>query len=357
VSHLQRVHGGQLPECRELDAQGCADVIALRTSGLLPAADLAKLEEALAPKIGSHIRLAPPPPPGTAPPAADEGQAEEDPLVRHMPIKPRRETALRLHASPLYAQTDEETSHRNVPAVLLFDRDEDGLPDDAERRFRTDPDDPDTDGDGFTDGDEVRNGYNPLGRGRLVDGIALAPVDVAIVSGAPLEQPKSAGEVSDDLGVAEVAASEPDAEGAEPDAFVITGTGTPGEIVTLFVYSYLPVVMTTEVNDDGTWSYELDAALSDGEHEVYVTVTDETGKIKKKSRPLSFFVAEAEAATPEEFFEEQPEIAAQALAAAQEPTRLFLGPYLAGAAILIAVGGVAIFLLFRGKKPQRPRAG
>ncbi|PJE76077.1 hypothetical protein COV04_00915 [Candidatus Uhrbacteria bacterium CG10_big_fil_rev_8_21_14_0_10_48_11] len=48
------------------------------------------------------------------------------------------------------------------------DTDGDGLFDGEEvRSFGTDPLNPDTDGDGFTDGEEVRNGYNPKGSGRL----------------------------------------------------------------------------------------------------------------------------------------------------------------------------------------------
>ena len=47
-------------------------------------------------------------------------------------------------------------SHAAVPAVLLIDSDEDGLPDDVERRIGTDPFNKDTDGDGF---DEIALGY------------------------------------------------------------------------------------------------------------------------------------------------------------------------------------------------------
>lgn len=57
------------------------------------------------------------------------------------------------------------TYHTNP---LKPDTDEDGLSDfDEIKIWHTDPLNPDTDGDGFKDGAEVKNGYNPLGPGKL----------------------------------------------------------------------------------------------------------------------------------------------------------------------------------------------
>ncbi|MFH1482402.1 MAG: hypothetical protein ABIE46_02705 [Patescibacteria group bacterium] len=48
------------------------------------------------------------------------------------------------------------------------DTDHDGLPDLIEVEiYKTDPKNPDTDGDGYKDGDEVKNGFNPNGSGKL----------------------------------------------------------------------------------------------------------------------------------------------------------------------------------------------
>jgi len=47
-------------------------------------------------------------------------------------------------------------------AAAPLDSDHDGLPDSLELQFKTDPNNPDTDGDGFTDGQEIDWGYNPL---------------------------------------------------------------------------------------------------------------------------------------------------------------------------------------------------
>jgi hypothetical protein len=45
-----------------------------------------------------------------------------------------------------------------------LDADKDGLTDSSERIYGTDPKNPDTDGDGHLDGDEVKNGFNPLNK-------------------------------------------------------------------------------------------------------------------------------------------------------------------------------------------------
>lgn len=61
---------------------------------------------------------------------------------------------------------DEVVVHKTNP--LKADTDDDGLSDGDETLiWRTNPLNPDTDGDGYPDGTEVRNGYSPLGPGKL----------------------------------------------------------------------------------------------------------------------------------------------------------------------------------------------
>lgn len=48
-----------------------------------------------------------------------------------------------------------------------IDSDKDGLTDFVEAFYGTDPFNPDTDGDGYLDGEETATGYNPLDDGRL----------------------------------------------------------------------------------------------------------------------------------------------------------------------------------------------
>lgn len=55
-----------------------------------------------------------------------------------------------------------DSGNTRPPARVLSDRDQDGLTDEAEELYHTDPDNPDTDRDGTRDGDEVAAGRNPL---------------------------------------------------------------------------------------------------------------------------------------------------------------------------------------------------
>jgi hypothetical protein len=266
------------------------------TEGLLPEARFDRINSLLTENIGKIVTYRP----VIAPERATE--TDVDPEVAELiPLRPGKEVKLRVHGSAAYAELADGVSRKAVAAVLIFDTDEDGLPDDVEARLGTDPKEADTDGDGFSDGVEVRSGYNPLGPGRLRDDSVLAPVDEAILSGVPLEQPTFAGTETPNLAVDEVDL----VDDAETPTFRLSGKARPGETVTVFVYSYLPVVLTTTAGSDGNWNYELDSSLGDGEHEVYVTITDDTGKVREKSSPLSFFVAEARAVTAEDFFGEE----------------------------------------------------
>lgn len=133
---------------------------------------------------------------------------------------------------------------------------------------------------------------------------------------------------------------------------VLSGQATPNSTVLVFIYSYVPVVMAAQTDADGNFNIDLsDGALNDGEHEVYVAVTDETGKITKKGNPLSFFVKEAQAVTAEEF--DAPDFQPTAT----EPAREWQAYYLAGVAALMLMalavvwGFAAKFASGEGLKP------
>jgi len=63
---------------------------------------------------------------------------------------------------------DEEAMYGTDPNKI--DTDNDDLTDrDEVKVFKTDPNNPDTDGDSYKDGEEIRNGYDPKGPGRLLE--------------------------------------------------------------------------------------------------------------------------------------------------------------------------------------------
>lgn len=68
----------------------------------------------------------------------------------------------------LCEQIPDEAARESCLAELGgVDADNDGLTNAEEKKYGTDPLNPDTDGDGYKDGEEVKAGYNPLGSGKL----------------------------------------------------------------------------------------------------------------------------------------------------------------------------------------------
>jgi hypothetical protein len=61
-----------------------------------------------------------------------------------------------------YKDGEEVRNGYNPLGPGKLDSDNDGFPDPDERKFGSDPFNPDTDGDGYSDGDEITHGHNPL---------------------------------------------------------------------------------------------------------------------------------------------------------------------------------------------------
>lgn len=222
-------------------------------------------------------------------------------------------------------------------AKITADTDHDGILDyDEIAIYGTNPYNADTDGDGFTDGAEILSGHDPL--------------DARSESLVEFESPKEKGEVRSDImavtGIAtalpeEVATTTPgeNIPKATPKA-IISGTGLPNSFVTIYIFS-TPVVVTLKTDSEGTWTYRFDKEIEDGQHQVYVGITDNAGKIVAKSKPFSFIkVAEAYTADPanNEFDQVSTPVESKSL----------LSNYIIYLILSISVVGIGLLLVFLG---------
>lgn len=110
-----------------------------------------------------------------AQPAAND-QAPVTPDATAVPPAPETSTPGQTEPADANAPDDDQDGLTNEEEAMLgtnvasADSDSDGLFDREEVRvYRTNPLNPDTDGDTFTDGSEVKSGYNPNGSGKLYD--------------------------------------------------------------------------------------------------------------------------------------------------------------------------------------------
>ncbi len=193
---------------------------------------------------------------------------------------------------------EEDSLVQTSPIVIMIDSDGDGLPDDIEKRIGTDPYKADSDGDGFDDLTEIKNGYNPKGEGSLKS--EITGIEKAIIENQILEHPKTNGEVDENLDINNISNAK-DNEGNETSGYVLSGSSKPNSIATIYIYSDLPVVVTVKTDEYGNWKYELKESLVDGEHEAYVVINDNTGKVLNKSNPINFFIKEAKAVSAKNF--------------------------------------------------------
>ena len=167
------------------------------------------------------------------------------------------------------------------------DTDGDGISDfDEINLYHTDPHQADTDHDGFLDGTEIMKGFDPLS----------AKPETPIIYEMPQQ---SLGLVHEDiLKVEDVKPliKHDETGKVEEIQAEIHGRSLPNSYVTLYIFS-TPVVVTVRTDQDGSFVYNFEKELADGQHEVYVAVTDNTGAIVARSNPFKF-VKEAQAFTP-----------------------------------------------------------
>jgi hypothetical protein len=177
---------------------------------------------------------------------------------------------------------------QRVGTDVLEDSDSDGISNyDELTLYKTDPFTADSDGDGFIDGAEVAQGFDPLDSAR----------EVTIVYQSPKEQGVVREDILQVVSIESIVPENPedDTDGVAAQA-VISGKALPNSFVTLYIFS-TPTVVTVKTEEDGSWKYRFDKELEDGEHTVYIGLTDNAGRIVAKSEPFRF-VKEAQAFTP-----------------------------------------------------------
>ena len=214
-----------------------------------------------------------------------------------------------------------------------IDADGDGISDfDEVNLYKTNPALADSDNDGFTDGAEIISGFDPND----------AAVEAAITYQSPKE---SVGVVTTKkLRVAEVV---PEVElSANNVRTVVRGVGLPNSFVTLFLYS-TPTIVTVQTEADGSFEYTFSKELEDGQHEVFVAITDNTGSIVAQSEAFTF-IKQAQAFTPVDAESQSGTIAAPDLVTQTSPYRTALGMSVLALGILLLLLGVGL----RSNKPD-----
>jgi hypothetical protein len=193
------------------------------------------------------------------------------------------------------------------PVAIIFDSNRNGISDDAEARLG-----------------------NPESI-KSIDPSTLSGVDKALIQGQSLEQPKfSSAAISRSIQVAAVS-NVKTSDTTKAATIRFQGKAEPNQVITLFVYSAMPIVLTVKTDANGNWVYDLDKSLVDGKHEVYVAVNNDKGRIVESSLPMPFFIEKAQAVTMDQF--------AGIEDAANIPDR-------SSNMMMYYIGGVSVFVLF-----------
>jgi hypothetical protein len=320
-------------ECSNIDSWQCRSSIKDRHIGNIVAKQTKykKVKEKTKDYVGKSL------------PAEELSEKLEDTDIA-LPFKDRDVNVKVLATEEKMLLNEDDNLVQTGPVALMVDSDNDGLPDDVEERLGTDPEAADSDQDGYFDGEEVKNNHDPLGGEKSI--ALIAPIDEAIIQDKIISQPKTKGEFNKDYKVQQVV-NLANATGTQSEVqagYLISGQAEPNTVSVLYIYSDLPMVVTVTTDEFGNWQYELKKSLVEGEHEVYVTLNDNTGQVLAKSKPLSFFVKEAQAVSARDYVGDIVPIKA-----ATESTSM-MKYYMAFAMLVLAFGVFAFVFFLRIRK-------
>lgn len=115
--------------------------------------------------------------------------------------------------------------------------------------------------------------------------VLVDPIKVLGRSLSTEDNPKKYGVLNEALKIERVQLSN---ENNAKGNILLVGKSEPNALVTIFIFSEDPIVITVKANANGDWNYELSHELADGQHETYIAVRDEEGRILSKSEPVAF---------------------------------------------------------------------
>ncbi len=229
-----------------------------------------------------------------------------------------------------------ETILRDRSEQINKDTDKDGVTDfDEVTLYRTNASNSDTDNDGVLDGVEIMTNFDPLNGSQNTVVSFYSPKEVNYTDDKNLIIESVTPIIETDIN-----------KNTPPLLAEIKGKGLPNSFVTLFIYSS-PTVVTVKTDADGNFSYTFTKEMEDGDHEVYVAITDNKGMIVARSNPFKF-IKTAEAFSPIDA--EETSVVATTIDCIDCNNESVLSPYNITAAMGVVSFGLILLMLGRTLK-------
>lgn len=354
IEYLRATHAGAIPGCEGKTEAECDEIMSRMMAGYMPAGMRDEIDGMIGTKKAGEMFDAL----GDAAPSVLAVRVSQRDKVRWWPSKRNdgQQTAL---------------------GMFVIDTDKDGLPDDVEKRLGTDPKVPDAEvaraklKKFFETGDhptEAQLAVREKLKTFFETGDVPTQEDARAAMAAFFGPGTEPGEVSaiDAAFILHLAVGQPTGSGTTDDSLTVdatnmpdTGSGggltlhghaTPGQIVFLYVYSYVPMVLTTTADENGNYQYDIADNVVDGSHTAYVALVDGAGDVATKSKPQSFFVKTALAVTESDF------LATDAKLTPTTPTSKATNMYVYGVGALIFMALIAVGFVMRGTMRRKAPA-